>query len=84
MIPEALARAAARPECRIPLPDRSGFVIFLGADPHEPGIACPKCGRAVGIAVVQQRVDGATLTSDLSCLPCAGAPRPAVAVKEPV
>ncbi len=70
LIPEGLARAAARPGCRIALPDRSGWWILLGADPSEPGIACPICGVAMAIAVVQQHVDGAIVSSTVSCIPC--------------
>lgn len=70
MIPEAFARLAARPGCRIPLPDGSGFWVLLGADPRDEGIACPRCGTAMAIAVVWQRVTGAQLSSDVSCLTC--------------
>lgn len=64
MIPDALARAP-----RIPLPDRSGYWLLL-AD-NERGTACPRCKRAMALAIVHQII-GATgrITTEYSCVPC--------------
>jgi len=63
VIPGALARATSR----IWLPDRSGWWIILEAG---DSVACPVCRRAMMFAVVRQVIDGATLGTVYSCIPC--------------
>ena len=72
MIPEALRLAAARADCNVILPDRSGYLVMLGDG--SAGIACPVCRCAMGLAIVRQRLEGERLVSEyghITCLPAA-------------
>jgi len=62
------ARAAG---AYVPLSDRSGYDVFLG---DRTGVACPRCGTAMGICRVRQLIAGDGLVTVYGHVACAEAP----------
>ena len=77
MIPQPIVDAVRAGKCLV-LPDRSGWLVFLGD--HAAGVGCPWCddGHAMGLCVVRQELDP-WLRWVYSCLLCVSGPPVAAA-----